>query len=168
MRESRVFFALWPDTATASAIEKTIDTLQPTGRRVARRRLHLTLAFIGPASAQRIEQLCERAADIRVPAFTLQLDRVGYFSRPRVLWLGASGVPSPLVTLAQAVRDPDDAQDCNQAFRPHITLTRGADPLYDPARIAPIDWPVARFSLVQSGAGGAPGAYRQLGQWRLV
>lgn len=145
-----------------------ICALGSSGRRVAAHRLHLTLAFFGHADDGRIERLCAHAAQIRVPPFALQLDRIGYFVRPRILWLGPSVVPAPLAALAEAVRAMDDAPDHNKTFRPHITLARDASPVSDRARIAPIAWPVTRFSLVQSGADGAPGAYSQLDQWRLL
>lgn len=166
MAEARVFFALWPDAATARAIDATADALGADGRRVPPNRLHLTLAFIGRADDDAIERLRRQAAAVRVPRFTLSLDRTGYFYRPRILWLGSSTVPDPLAALADAVRAMPEAPDCIRTFRPHVTLARRARPLREP-RISPIEWHVAHFSLVQSGTGGAPGAYRQLGEWRL-
>lgn len=160
----RVFFALWPEAPVAAAIDTRIAALEPGGRPVGRTRLHLTLAFHGACDNARIAKLQARAARLSVPRFELVLDRAGCFRRAGVVWLGASRPPAALARLARELAD--DAVD-SPAFRPHITIARKARP-FRPTSIAPIPWFVDRFSLVESGSHGAPGAYRRLGSWPLA
>lgn len=167
MADRRVFFALWPDAETAAAIDGSADRLAVDGRRVARERLHLTLAFVGNVNDTVLAQLCQRAASVRVAQFSLVLDGVGYFARPRIVWLGSANVPHELDMLAQALAQSHDLESGAKRFRPHITLARGAQRPDPEARMTPIQWRVREFCLVESGRGGAPGGYTILGRWSL-
>ncbi|TMB88081.1 MAG: RNA 2',3'-cyclic phosphodiesterase [Chloroflexi bacterium] len=106
--------------------------------------LHMTLHFFGQiASADG-----ERGAAAIAPGVAgtsptgLTLDRLGSFPErggPRVLWLGASAVPSTLLELAarcrHALRDQGFAVEA-RPFRPHCTLGRPRLPWPDTARTA--------------------------------
>jgi len=163
---ARIFFALWPPAVVVDAIETRVDALSPGGRRVARERLHLTLAFHGCCSAARLAELKRSVAGVRIPAFELVLDRIGHFRRPGITWLAPEVTPAPLARLAAALAPPSAVTDKPFVFRPHVSITRKAAPRA-PATTVPIVWPVRSFSLVASGCEGAPGRYRELAQWRL-
>lgn len=165
--KARVFFALWPQVATAAAIDAAANGLVHDGRRVQRSQLHLTLAFVGSVEPRALAELEQRAQAIQAAAFTLVLDRADYFRRPRIVSLGPSRVPQALTRLADAVAGIAGVDACRRHFRPHVSLARrAAAPA--PGRIAPIRWPVRSFCLVESGADGVPGRYVRLREWPLA
>lgn len=170
LAKARVFFALWPDADTAAVIDQAADVLGCGGRRIKRERLHLTLAFIGLIEQSAISDLCYQAVAVPVPPFTLVLDRIGYFKKPQLLWLGSSSTPPELTELAAAVSGLSGASAGNapaSAFRPHVSLARRAKRPNDMARVTPIKWRVREFCLVESGRDGTPGGYSVQSRWRL-
>lgn len=159
----RLFFAAWPPASVCDAITQRVHGLHVDGRRVARERLHLTLAFHGLCDAQARAALIARADALQATAFDLRLDRVGQFGGGKTLWLAPTVVPDALQALAQTLGATLD----ERTYRPHVTISRKAAPI-TPRPIAPIDWRIEAFALVASGHGGAPGGYRDLARWRLA
>lgn len=165
----RVFFALWPDDGLRSRLAAVANDMAADGRLVPAEHLHLTLAFPGTVSTEVVAGLISRAEGIEGPPLHLRLDRVGYFPRPRVAWLGPSEVPSELEALAAWLRGI--CRDCglrmeDRPFRPHVTLRRFVS-RFEPASIEPLDWSADRVVMIESGRGGHPGAYRVLRSWTL-
>lgn len=167
----RLFFALWPDGELRKQLALWLDEHVPrhAGRRVATENLHATLAFLGSVDAGR--QTCiERAADaIRGEAFELQLDQVGYFRRPQVIWLGCSVIPPALSALAGALAAAGTACGIDMDARPfaaHLTVVRKARrPVA--ASLAPLAWRVTRFVLAESVTASAGVRYQVLREWSL-
>ncbi|MDO9285682.1 MAG: RNA 2',3'-cyclic phosphodiesterase [Aquabacterium sp.] len=162
----RLFIALWPGPRVRQALAACRDLSRwPAGASLtAVENLHLTLHFIGPVPADRIDEV---AAALQVPmqAFELRLQATE-------LWHGGiavllpSAVPDRLqqlqADLAEALRLlalPVEVR----AFRPHVTLARraGRQPPLAPA--VPLRWRVAGYALVQSLGGGR---YRVLRRYR--
>lgn len=162
----RLFFALMPPATVAERIATTADRLGLHGRRIETPRLHLTLVFLGAVESAALARSCTAADAIEAPAFTLVLDRLGAFEGPQIAWLGPSSPPQPLLDLAAALDKNTIRSIENRRFRPHVSVRRTAARV--PAeQIEPIVWPVAHFSLLCSGEGGQPGAYRELRRWPL-
>lgn len=166
----RLFFALWPDEAARACIAKRVQALRLRARLVPMANLHLTLAFLGECSATDEARAEAAAAQVRFEPFVLTLDRLGYFARARVLWIGPDRVPAALGELAGALRARlaaagllDDAAE--RAFRAHVTLARKALPPAELGRVAPIEWSVGAFTLMQSVRGARGVAYRALARW---
>ena len=67
--------------------------------------LHITLAFLGEISNHRVERLCHSVDQYlqhrSLPGDALNLDQVGYWPKPRILWLGPAHWPDTLTHLAQ-------------------------------------------------------------------
>lgn len=168
----RVFFALWPDAATAAALHARARSLQaPCGGRVMRRdTIHLTLAFLGDVDTARLECLHETARSLRGERFTLALDRVGSWHGNRILWTGPSRSPAALGRLAEALgerlRAADFALD-QRVFSPHVTLVRNARQAPPAHEADAVHWPVASFVLVASERAASGAHYRVLGRWPL-
>ncbi len=171
MAEGRHFFALWPDQAVSESIAREAARSSTRGRAHHPMDLHITLVFLGQISdAQR--RCIEATADtIHGEPFTLRIDGIGYWRRPRILWAGPRETPEPL---SQLVFDLQNGlQGCGfeperRRYKPHVTLYRKAAQS-DPRAIEPaIEWPVRQFVLATSG-GGAPGEprYRVLKRWPL-
>jgi 2'-5' RNA ligase len=165
----RLFLALWPDGAVRSRLESIPAGIAASGRRIPARNLHLTLAFLGsldPAAQRCVE---EAAQTVRARPCTLLLDEVGWFRRPRVLWVGASQVPAQLEDLVEQLSErltPCGYAPDSRPFRAHVTLARKVDrgPLRREA-IAPIEWHVDGFALVESVMLPAGADYRPLRIW---
>lgn len=168
----RLFFALWPTDALRQQLKRRCKHLlqHGGGRPVAVENLHITLAFLGSVTAE--QRACvEQAADaIQLPRFSLRLDRAGHWSRPRVLWLGASEQPETAVALANGLNA--GARDCglqtdNRPFQAHLTLMRKvAKPPAD-LSVEPLVWEVDSFTLVQSYTYPEGVQYTPLRSWPL-
>lgn len=148
---ARLFYALWPDEATRAHLTHLQEAV--IGRKVSPEHLHLTLAFLGSQAKSLLPMLAALLEKLPGQRFTLHIDRYGYFSKPRVAWVGPSETPAPLHDLQQRlVQTLDKARVSLKAegqFRPHVTLARDANSLDKP--FAPmIPWRVGKILLVQS------------------
>lgn len=177
----RLFFALWPDTATRAALGRAASALQSQrpevhGRWVDAERYHVTLQFLGGHPGAFPDALARSICDVAAalppsPSFTLRIDVAGSFGgRTAPWWLGASRMPDPLQDLWQrlgdALRDAGLRRDERRDFTPHVTVLRdpGCNLPTTELREASIDWPVNAFSLVHSGDRG----YAVLDTWPLL
>ena len=169
----RLFFALLPDAAA----RRTLATLagdvarETGGRATPAENLHLTLAFLGSVPRSRIadvEAAGARAAAMAVP-IALALDRVGWFRKAGVAWIGPAAVAPSLAQLAAALRETlrDEGLPVEErAFHPHLTLARHA------ARApvggaAPACWQAEAMVLMASDTLPSGAAYRVLASWPL-
>lgn len=159
-RSLRLFLAALPDAATRRSLEHLRDELaRPGERRVAGGRLHLTLRFLGDTPADQVRPLIDALGRLEHPPCALQLDRVGHFRGPRILWAGPSRPPAALLDLRDEMNGLADAAGVPAAtapFRPHVTLCRAAAPGRRPARFEPIDWTVDHCALIASHLGPQP------------
>ncbi len=167
----RLFFALWPDEAVRRQLAAYPPRLMGCGGRlVVLENLHITLAFLGSVDAD-TRRCMEQAADaISLPAFTLQLDRLGFWRRPQVVWLGTETLPPPLLDLAMAMKnamlgchlEPDE-----RPFQAHMTLMRKARRPPAENFISPLAWPINEFALVVSETRPEGVRYEVLQRWGL-
>lgn len=153
MTGERLFFALWPGESVREAVAAVVPPMARGAKPVSGENWHVTLAFLGETPPERRRAFEAAAAAVAASPFELTLDRLGYFHRPRVLWLGAETVPEELaalhadltVLLAEQGFEPD-----RRPFRAHLTLARKMPPPGDLPSVPPIAWPVAEFCLVRS------------------
>jgi RNA 2',3'-cyclic 3'-phosphodiesterase len=170
---TRLFFALWPEVAVAETIYRASQSLVPThtGRRLPPTHLHLTLAFLGHITTEQLHCMLPVAAALHAKAFSLQLDEVGYFPKPQVVWLGVKTQPPALRHLQQQLVS-DLAQHCGyqpepRAFVAHMTLWRKVTHMEVPAHFATLDWPVNKFVLAASRTLETGAEYSILHEWLL-
>jgi 2'-5' RNA ligase len=164
-----VFFALWPDDATRSALSRaTRGAVQSCGGRpIAKERLHLTVAFLGDVAPARVE-LARAVPPIPVGAFDLTLDAVGVWPESRILWFAPMAPPDPLGELEAALWDglaPRGFRAEERIYRPHVTLARRARPIEE--EVAPVVWPVRDLALVESFKDRHNVHYEVLERWPL-
>lgn len=169
----RLFFALWPNETLRQQLYALGDTLLDNnrGRRVPAENLHLTLAFLGYVDAERQACLEREASSIRLSAFTLTLDRAGFWPRKGILWVGGA-VPEGLLALVGAlnrVLSSCGIEPETRPFRVHLTLARhvrdlrlGRDHV-----IGPLVWDVSRFALVASQTLPTGARYEVVRSWEL-
>lgn len=147
----RLFFALWPDDATRTALQQLQAPMR--GRMIPYANLHLTLTFLGQQPASLLAGAREVLSHLSVPPPSLTLDRVGYFPRNRIAWIGMHDVPADLMALQQELADALQQRgipfDSQKTFKPHITLARDASLPTDLA-FDPIPWRASHVALVQS------------------
>jgi 2'-5' RNA ligase len=171
----RLFFALWPDGKVRERIDSAAAGIErehaPGGRRLRRDRLHLTVQFLGdfsPLPEDLVEAACDAASRIGLDAFMLTLDHAGSFRGSRVWWLGCHVSPAALQTLREslgrALASAGVPVKAHPQFTPHVTIQRNVRKSIAPTPIAPIEWPVSEFVLIDSQAGSG---YVQLGRWPL-
>lgn len=162
----RLFYALWPDDATRSALVKL--QLPTQRRRISPEDLHLTLVFLGAQPSASLPVLQALMAKLPAAAITLNVDCLGHFSKNGITWAGMKQTPDRLTALRHALlaalTEQNIAFDQETRFVPHITLARDATTA-TPA-MTPIIWQADHITLVQSTTSTAP-RYRLLASRRL-
>lgn len=170
----RMFFALWPDEQVRLALARAALVIPPgdaaRAQWVRTERYHLTLAFLGEIEPRQAEAAERAAAEIRVRPFTLQLDTVGHFAGPNVVWIGPQSLP-PELTQLKAELDRELLRYglplVQGRFTPHITCLRGVREAPDVAPVQ-ISWPVREFVLVKSVLKPGMSRYKIVQRWPLV
>ena len=133
--------------------------------------IHMTLVFLGAVEPERLACV-ERAAEaIQAGPFNLQLDQIGHWPRPRILWLGSPEAPEPLSTLVGDLQA--GLADCGfkperRPYKPHVTLARKARRVSPVTLEKPLQWRVREFVLAGSSLGDKPPRYQILKRWKLV
>jgi len=151
----RLFFALWPDDAVRAQLAHWSRELHALcgGRLTRPENLHVTLAFLGSVAEARVAEVERAASEVAPCAATLVLDQPGYWKHNRIAWAGASIVPTEIATCVAELRDALARVEIRFDAKPfvsHVTLLREArEPDAMPA-LAPIEWRLAGFVLVQS------------------
>ncbi len=167
----RLFFALWPDDETRAAIaDLAREQIHRKARRVAADNLHITLAFPGNVTARVQACLEEAASGITGAPFELAVDRLGYWSGPRIIWAAPAQTPRELWSLVTSLREVLAAcglEPENRPYQAHISLARKASQALGVTRIAPIPWSIRQFCLVESVSEPAGVRYRVLRIWPL-
>ena len=172
MAEQRLFFGLWPDPAARGQLARLAEQFQPPGgRRHHPDDLHITLLFLGQVDDARQPCIYQAADAVQAPTFSLRLDTLGHWPRPRILWCGPSLVPEPLQRLVTDLQQ--GLQGCGfeperRRYKPHVTLQRKVRHVKTHELEHCIEWQATEFALAAS-EGGAPGEsrYRILHRWPL-
>ena len=169
----RFFFAAWPAPEIQDALGRIAEGLRQEcgGRAVPARNIHLTLVFLGDVPRQRAAALYDLAATIEAGAFELKLDRAGYWRHNRIVWAGTSACPPALARLVERILQclsADGFAIDKRPYVPHVTLLRNARRAPGPGLPCLVDWPVARFALVESAVRDRGRAYEVRREWRLA
>lgn len=61
---------------------------------VAIKNLHITSVFLGQVTEQQLGKLCQSIDELTLQKFELTFDQLGYWAKPKILWLGCSQVNS--------------------------------------------------------------------------
>jgi len=173
-----LFFALFPDAATAERIESFTQKLcadhHVAGKPLATQRLHVSLHHLGnfrglPPEAVAIAE--QAATVVAMPSFELAFDHVISFKSKNAdnkpLVLGIRDKPPALKalyeTLGAALRQSEFGRNIKSGLTPHLTLLYGNHQITQD--IEPITWTVREFVLVHSLLGRT--RYIVLGRWPL-
>lgn len=166
------FFLAFPADELALPLNRLQEQLALPGRRLLGSQFHLTLRFLGQPTPTQYNSLLRQLPTMALPAFTLQLDTLGFFSAANVLWIGPSRVPSALTELyddlllrCASLRIPPP----HKAYRPHISLFRQTeitDPTTLPA-ISPIEYRPRQLCLYRSVPSAEGRDYQIEASWLL-
>lgn len=150
---SRLFFALWPDEATRQDLAGLSELLPPGGKPVALENLHITLVFLGSVNEAQEEDLIAGAGRIECKPFTLSLDQLAWWRKPRIIQASPTETPEALQRLVGSLRqlavNSGFAVD-QRPFEAHVTLARKVRTAKILPQPAPVTWPVDNFCLVRS------------------
>ncbi len=173
-RSRRVFFGLWPDKEATCRLSALAQELAAAGggRPTRSAALHLTLAFVGAVSPERIKLLETIGHELYAEAFDLSLDRLGFWPRNGILWAGCQQAPAPLLRLGEALAAALGAAGFGldraaSVAMPHVTLARGVRRASLPRLASPVRWRVGGFELVESHLHPAPASYQSLSSFPL-
>jgi len=172
-RQHRLFFALWPSDDLRSALAPRIRALQPEGAGRPQRpdQWHVTLEFLGPVPASRVDLVRDAAAQVRAAPGEIVFDAVEYWRRPEVLCLVARVLPPSLDALVGQLRAGLAARGFepeSRPFRAHLTLARKVHAPVAVVPFQPLSWPVADFALVESITDRSGSVYTPLATWPLL
>ena len=175
--DDRLFFAIFPDPATATSIAQQADALraghQLSGRPLAPERLHITLHHLGDHAGLRrdiVAMASEAAEAITSTPFEVTFDRAASFhnggNNPFVLQ-GGEGLDALKAfqrDLGLAMARAGLGKLVDKTFTPHVTM------LYDrrlvaEQPIAPVQWTVGGFVLIHSLLGRTE--HIPLARWTL-
>jgi 2'-5' RNA ligase len=128
----RLFVVLRPDVKVRH--ELTLLQARPEIREAVRRtvpakNIHITLQFLGDVDALQQPALEARLAEFVFEPFTLILDRVGYWPRPGILWLGPRKMLRAFNVAVQRLSNQLHAlgyQADGRCFKAHVTLAWNA------------------------------------------
>jgi 2'-5' RNA ligase len=146
----RLFFALWPPRQTALALEQWAQSVE--GRRTPGDRIHLTLAFLGEADAQKAVTAARR---VQAAPFRLPLEQARYWGHNKIVWAGPRQVPGELASLVETLQLELYKESFileRRPFAAHLTLARKAAAQSLPA-LPRTEWLVEEFALVGSSGG---------------
>ncbi|MEJ2515072.1 MAG: RNA 2',3'-cyclic phosphodiesterase [Gammaproteobacteria bacterium] len=173
MSRLRLFFALWPDDRVRDALWASAEPLRRAcrGRPVAKRNLHATLVFLGGLDEARLPEVEGAAGSVEAGAFCLRFDAWGRFQRAGVAWLGCRRPDPAAAGLATALTDAMEGIGLapeRRPFRPHVTVLRKCRDGSPDEPVAPVDWPLSEFWLVQSRTLETGPVYEPLKRWPLA
>ncbi len=124
----RLFFGLNPDPQTAlDIIDWRERSLPPMTRPVPVDNLHVTLAFLGQVQDRYLEELFDLAGQVRSGPIELRINQLGFWSKPKILWIGPDEIPLTVSQLAKMlgnVRRRMGFRADKKEFLPHITIAR--------------------------------------------
>jgi 2'-5' RNA ligase len=155
----RMFFAIWPEPATARALALVGESLAGLagGRPQPVEKIHMTLAFLGSLTEEEEGNAVLAAAPIEARAVRMTVDTVGSFRRSKVGWAAPSAPVEALVALqselAHRLHDRGFRLEA-RAFTPHITLVRKLGKPVPRSPMPPVQWHSRAFTLVETTGGG--------------
>lgn len=173
----RLFFALdLPGQLALDIADWRERSLPLPGRPVPVANFHMTLAFLGEVPESELDSLVQDvdalASKPGIAGGALQLDQVGFWSRPGIYWLGPREWPQSLERLARKLRNLvgfHGDQKRRESFQPHVTLFRGgADAPPPPANPPDFVLPYREFVLMESRQGKRGVTYQPVADWDLA
>lgn len=170
----RAFLGLTPDVKTKLAIELWRNKAFPCFYApVPAANFHITLAFLGQISPKQLDALCDSVNQIsEIQTFDVSLNQVGYWSKPKALWLGCNDIHNEHLKLVKSLSQIGNSiglQLPKQDYIAHLTLARKCSVSPPAALIEPtLTWRNAEFHLFESMSGKKGVSYHIRHSWLLA
>jgi len=170
----RAFFGLSPDVKTKLAIDAWRNKAHPhLNAPVPAANFHVTLAFLGQILPKQLDALCEGANQMsEIQTFDVSLNQVGYWSKPKALWLGCEDTQNEHLQLTKNLTQIANAiglQLPKQDYVAHLTLARKCSINPPAPLIAPnFTWRNTEFHLYESVSGKKGMSYHIRHTWPLA
>ncbi len=169
----RLFFALWPNTATQQHWLSSTDSLiKPLGgKQIPASNLHLTLHFLGEVDGSRTSSL-QRIVDYLQPQdIILRFDKIECWRKADLACLRASQEPPALVNLVNQLGQGLQRAGFTvekRAFKAHVTLARRLQFCTEHLPVWPsLEWQANSLALVRSRLTPEGSIYTPISQWEL-
>lgn len=168
----RLFLAFWPNASIRRQIEQTREMFHNVKARwIHPENLHVTLVFLGDTAPDRLPSIVASLSGVQIGGFDLTLDFALIHYRSRMLWLTPTEKPPALIALARLLMErlqglgfkPD-----SRRYSPHVTLARKIQGKPACRAIAPIQWSIDCFSLIDSKPGENGSIYTIVENWSLA
>ncbi|HUQ26292.1 MAG TPA: RNA 2',3'-cyclic phosphodiesterase [Burkholderiales bacterium] len=161
----RLFFALWPPAETAAALCEWGKALN--GKPTPKANIHLTLAFLGDAEAEKAVSAAKR---VRARKHELPIEEARFWKKNEIVWAGPRAMPAELDALVKSLhlelyRDEFILE--RRPFAAHVTLLRKASEPKDLPPLPAVTWPVAEFLLVRSRPSASGQTYEPVERFPL-
>ncbi|WP_116475711.1 RNA 2',3'-cyclic phosphodiesterase [Zobellella maritima] len=169
-KSTQRLFLAFPAGQLTRPLLRLQDRLALSGRRIPPEQFHLTLRFLGELDAVQQAQVEQMVDRLPLVAFRLELDKLGCFGRARVLWLGPTQIPEPLITLAGQTElgiQELGLPASRPGFHPHISLFRHTSAGGLPS-ISPIHYQPDRLTLYASRPTSKGPVYECERSWPLT
>ena len=167
----RLFFALWPDSDIRNKLAALSEELpENSGKLVPKQNIHITLSFLGNIDKSLVNPLVKGAATIRAKPFSLILDQIGWWKRPKVIWVASTDTPEALGSLVSQINE--QVQACGlpvegRSYHSHLTLVRKAMKQVRGMEFDPIHWNISDFCLIESVTHASGAEYKIMHKWPL-
>jgi 2'-5' RNA ligase len=170
----RAFFAIEPPAQIKLAIDSWREKALPTFLKpVPPANFHITLAFLGQVNEVQLDSLIQQSGALTsTPGFQLSLDHLGYWPKPKTLWLGCQQTAKQHVQLADqltkiSLRSAIEMQ--KREYIPHLTLVRKCAENPPAALIEPaFSFKVEEFHLFESVSTVSGVIYKRRFTWKLT
>lgn len=164
----RLFFAIWPPAAAAHTLAGWSEKAARAtgGRRTTEGNIHLTLAFLGKADADRAVRAAKR---VQGKAHQLPIEEARYVRANRMVWVAPRETPAALSALHGSLAMELYREEFileRRPFAAHVTLIRDAQRAELPP-LPQVPWPVEEFVLVRSTVSSRGSTYEPLERFTL-
>ena len=170
----RAFIGLAPNQETKLAIEAWRNKAFPAfSAPVPAANFHVTLAFLGHISNKQQDALCDAVKQLHdIPAFDVSLNQLGYWAKPKALWLGCQDTTNAHLQLVNSLNRITKLVGLSllqRDYTAHLTLARKCA-VNPPAPLIPPDfaWHNAEFHLFESVSGNKGVSYPIRQTWPLA
>ena len=167
----RVFLGFSLNAAQTTAIQAIQQQLPATLRLVPSANLHMTLAFLGAATPEQIHALIGQLERLNKPKFSVTLDKVVHWQKPKILCLNGDATDDNLCQLSHAAQQiaAKLGLHCSEySYNPHITLSRKAKASVDGIEYQALTLTPTQLQLFESYSGANGVEYPTLHSWNLA
>ena len=169
----RAFFGLSPDPSTKMAIEAWRNKALPDfDSPVAPANFHVTLAFLGQVLPKHLDKMHASIDTMSaMKEFNVTLDHLGYWAKPKALWLGCEHTEPAHMALAKQLSKIAKIAGLTMRkdeYIAHLTLARKCKVNPPAALLAPnFTWQASQFHLFESVSGAHGVTYIIRQSWPL-